>query len=326
MRLWSDTQSRAASLSLASNLLFLVLKLAAGLISGSIAVLSDAIDSGEDLIASGVALFSVRLALRPPDLQHPYGYGKVESLGTVFEATVIAIGAAFIGYYALTHLTNEDRDVDTTIGLVVMSLAFAVNFFVARYVYKVGRETDSMILLADARHIMTNMAQAGAVVVALLLVATTGNAVFDPLVALLLVAFLALTAAQLFWQAIREILDVSLPEGEVNLIVAIVREHPEVRGFHRLRARRSGPLRLIDVHLLMDPDSTVAESHGVIEEIEHKVEARYPRASIVIHAEPDDGRFRGPEDERVSESGAGRTGVLAEAQPDVPEELPGHHH
>jgi cation diffusion facilitator family transporter len=311
----------------ASNLVFFIIKLAAGLVTGSIAVLSDALDSGEDLIASGVALFSVRLALHPADLEHPYGHGKVESLGTMFEAGVIAAGAGFVTFYALSNITDEDRDIETTLGLIVMGAAFITNFFVGRYVFKVARETDSMILMADARHIMTNMAQAAAVATALMLVAITGNAIFDPIVALLLAAFLFYTAAQLLWQAINEIMDVSLPHGELELIEQAVRDGgPDVRGFHRLRARRSGPMRLIDMHLIMAPDATVTESHSVTEDIERRVKDHYPRSSLVIHVEPDDGRFRGPRDERAENRHAGRAGSISEPLPQAADEPHGHHH
>jgi cation diffusion facilitator family transporter len=290
MGLWSDKQSRAAMLSLVSNLTFLVLKLAAAAISGSIALLGDAVDSAEDLIASGVALFSVRLAMRPPDLEHPFGHGKVESLGTIFEAGVISVGAVFITFQALTNLTDSDREIETTIGLVVLGAAFIVNLLVARYVLKVAEETDSMILRADGRHILTNMAQAATVAVALILVRVTGNAVWDPIVALILAAFLFYTAAQLLRDGIREVMDVSLPAAEIALISRVVEEMPEARGIHALRARRSGPFRYIDMHVLMDPKATVAESHDVIERIEQEVRNAYPRSYVLVHADPDDGR------------------------------------
>jgi cation diffusion facilitator family transporter len=290
MGLWADRQSRAALLSLLSNLVFLVLKLVAAVVSGSIAILGDALDSAEDLIASGVALFSVRLAMRPPDLEHPFGHGKVESLGTIFEAGVISVGAVFIIFTAISHLDDPDRDIETTFGLVVLFSAFVVNAFVARYVFQVANDTDSMILRADARHILTNMAQAATVAFALVLVDVTGNAIWDSVVALLLAAFLLYTAAQLLWAAIREVMDVSLPAGEIELISRVVEEEPEARGIHSLRARRSGPFRQIDMHVLMDPTITVAESHNLIERIETRVRAAYPRSYILIHADPDDGR------------------------------------
>lgn len=313
MGLWSDRQSRAAVLSLASNLTFLVLKLAAAIVSGSVALLGDAVDSAEDLIASAVALFSVRLAIRPPDLEHPFGHGKVESLGTIFEAGVISVGAIFITYSAIGHLDDENRDIETTFGLVVLAAAFVVNGLVARYVFQVANDTDSMILRADARHILTNMAQAGTVACALILVEVTGNALFDPIVALLLAAFLIYTAVQLLWVAIREVMDVSLPAAEIELISRVVDDIPEARGIHSLRGRRSGPFRQIDMHVLMDPSTTVAESHDLIERIEQQVRAAYPRSSVLIHADPDDGRAEvdlpAPEED----------------EPGLAEKLHGHH-
>ena len=313
MGLWSDRQSRAASLSLVSNLVFLILKLVAAVVTGSVAILGDAFDSAEDLIASGVALFSVRLAIRPPDLEHPFGHGKIESLGTIFEAGVISVGAIFITYTAIGHLDDENRDIETTFGLIVMVAAFVTNFFVARYVFQVANDTDSMILKADARHILTNMAQAAAVAFALVLVAVTGNAIFDPIVALFLAAFLFYTAVQLVWTASREVMDVSLPASEIELISKAVDGMPEVRGIHALRARRSGPFRQIDMHVLMDPATTLAESHSVIERIEAEVRSAYPRSYILIHADPDDGRVEEP------------LPPSEEDEPSLAEKLHGHH-
>lgn len=313
MGLWSDRQSRAASLSLVSNLVFLLLKLVAAIVTGSVAILGDAVDSAEDLIASGVALFSVRLAMRPPDLEHPFGHGKVESLGTIFEAGVISVGAVFITITAIGHLDDENRDIETTFGLVVMLAAFVVNGLVARYVFQVANDTDSMILRADARHILTNMAQAATVAFALVLVEVTGNAIWDPIVALLLAAFLLYTAVQLLWTAIREVMDVSLPAEEIELISRVVDEEPEARGIHSLRARRSGPFRQIDMHVLMDPQITVAQSHDLIDRIEGQVRAAYPRSYVLIHADPDDGRLQ----EHLPEP--------EEDKPGLAERLHGHH-
>ncbi|HEX5939127.1 MAG TPA: cation diffusion facilitator family transporter [Dehalococcoidia bacterium] len=313
MGLWSDRQSRAASLSLVSNLVFLLLKLVAAIVTGSVAILGDALDSAEDLIASGVALFSVRLAMRPPDLEHPFGHGKVESLGTIFEAGVISVGAVFITITAIGHLDDENRDIETTFGLVVMLAAFVVNGLVARYVFQVANDTDSMILRADARHILTNMAQAATVAFALVLVEVTGNAIWDSIVALLLAAFLFYTAVQLLWTAIREVMDVSLPAEEIELISRVVDEEPEARGIHSLRARRSGPFRQIDMHVLMDPQITVAQSHDLIDRIEGQVRAAYPRSYVLIHADPDDGRLQ----EHLPEP--------EEDKPGLAERLHGHH-
>lgn len=313
MGLWSDRQSRAASLSLVSNLVFLLLKLVAAIVTGSVAILGDAVDSAEDLIASGVALFSVRLAMRPPDLEHPFGHGKVESLGTIFEAGVISVGAVFITITAIGHLDDENRDIETTFGLVVMLAAFVVNGLVARYVFQVANDTDSMILRADARHILTNMAQAATVAFALVLVEVTGNAIWDSIVALLLAAFLFYTAVQLLWTAIREVMDVSLPAEEIELISRVVDEEPEARGIHSLRARRSGPFRQIDMHVLMDPQITVAQSHDLIDRIEGQVRAAYPRSYVLIHADPDDGRLQ----EHLPEP--------EEDKPGLAERLHGHH-
>jgi len=286
---------RAATLSFFSNLSLLILKLVVGLISGSIAVLSDALDSGEDLVASAAALFSVSIAHRPADLEHPYGHGKVETLAAAVEAGVIGLGGAFIAYQATERIVHGGRDVNVGIGLMAMAVAAVLNTLVSRYVGKAAKATESLALASDAKHLQTNVVQALAVFTALVLVGVTGVNLFDPLVALLLAAYLWFAAYGLLRNAVAEIMDVRLPEEDERQIQqSILAHYPEVRGFHHLRTRRSGPQRYVELHLLVDPTRTIQEVHDLSDHIEADIKKRLPNAIITIHAEPDDGRYRGP--------------------------------
>jgi len=286
---------RAASLSLIVTLGLLILKLTLGLISGSIAVLSDALDSGEDLLAAAAALFSVRVAARPADWEHPYGHGKAESLSATVSAGVVGLGGGFIVYQALRRIIEGGEAIDVNLGLAAMVTSGLLNVVVSAYMRMAARRTGSLALSAEARHLQTNIVQAAAVITGLLLVRFTGAEVFDPLVALALAGYMWWMAFGLVRGALGEIMDVRLPEeDETQIHQCILAHHPEVRGFHHLRTRRSGHQRYVEFHLLVDPARTIQEVHDLSDKIETDIRKRLPGAIVTIHPEPDDGRYRGP--------------------------------
>ena len=291
----NDLASRAAALSFTSNLTLMIMKFAVGILTGSIAVLSDAIDSAEDVVASTFAFVSIRLGTQPADEEHPYGHGKAESLAAAAQALLIAGGAAYIIVRALQRLIGADAEINPGPGLIALSVTAVVNVGVAMYVGQAARRTGSVALKADTRHLWTNVAQAVGVVIALSLVAITDNHIFDPIMALVLAVYLLWIASQVFMGALGEIMDVRLPEREERLVEACLTEHRGgVRGYHHLRTRKAGRQRYIDLHLLVDPQQTVEQAHELCDALEETIHARLPGAVVTIHLEPDDGRYRGP--------------------------------
>ena len=302
----SDLASRAAALSFTSNLSLMILKLVVGILSGSVAVLSDAIDSAEDALASSLAFLTIRLAARPADEEHPYGHGKAESIAAGAQAVLIAGGGGFIMYRAVQRFFERDVEIGTTPGLVALAVTALANVAVVIYVGRAARTTGSVALKADARHLWTNVAQAGAVMLALALVALTGNTIFDPIAALVLGIYLLWTAGQVFSAGLGEIMDVRLPGEEELLIQACLEEFEDggVRGYHHLRSRKAGRQRYVEFHLLVDPRQSVAEAHAICDGLEASIQERLPGAVVSVHLEPDDGRYRGPShDERVHMGG-----------------------
>jgi cation diffusion facilitator family transporter len=284
---FADLASRAAALSFASNATLLVLKLIVGIITGSIAVLSDAVDSAEDAVASTFAFFSVRVSARPPDAEHPYGHGKAESLAAVAQSTLIAGGGVFIIVQAVRRLMEAEADISVGPGLAAMFATAAVNLVVALYVSRAARATGSPALRSDARHLWTNIAQAAAVILALALVGITGHVLFDPIVALLLAAYLLWTAAQVFRIGLEEIMDVRLPPEEIQVIEECITAHCEGSGgYHDLRTRKSGRQRYVDLHLTADPSTSLEEVHAICDRIEGEIVRRLPGAVVTIHVEP----------------------------------------
>lgn len=295
LRLPSDTATRAAGLSFSSNFVLMIAKLAVGLLTGSIAVLSDALDSAEDVVASTFALFSVRVSARPADADHPYGHGKAESLAAAGQALLIAGGAGFIIFQAVRRLTETDREIIVEPGLITMGVTAVANLGAALYVGRAARATGSPALAADTRHLWTNIAQALAVIVGLGLVGLTDRHIFDPIAALILSGYLLWTASQVSLRALEDIMDVSLPSEDIQAIEGCLAAHQaEAAGFHQLRTRRSGRQRHVDLHLVVDPHMSVAEVHDLCDRIESDIERRLPRTVVTIHVEPDDGRDWGP--------------------------------
>jgi cation diffusion facilitator family transporter len=286
----ADAPVRIAAISLAVTAALLVLKLVFGVISGSIAVLGDAVDSATDLTAGAAALISVRISAQPADEEHPYGHGKVETISAAVAATIIAVGGGVIVYQALRRLIEGGGDIDPGIGLIAMVIAAFANLLLAFFMRREANRSHSMALRAEATHLQTNVVQAGMIIIGLTLVAVTNEDVFDPLVALGLAAYMGWTALGLVRIAASEVMDTALPEADLSVIHDVLVEHRDhVRGFHRLRTRRSGAVRHVDMHLLVEPDLTVEQVHPISDGIEHEIEERLPGTICVIHVEPDDG-------------------------------------
>jgi len=281
---------RIAAISLVTTACLLALKLTLGLISGSIAVLSDAVDSGTDLTAATAALLSVRIAAQPADEAHPYGHGKVESMSASVAATIVGLGGGLVVVQAVRRLLGDSPDIDVGVGLIAMVISAAANLALGFFMRREARRSGSMALSAEATHLQTNVVQAGAIIVGLVLVGVTDKEIFDPLAALALAAYMGWTAIGLVRAATEEIMDAALPPDDIALIHAVLVGHKDqIRGFHRLRTRRAGATRHVDMHLLLDPHLTVAEMHPISESIEREIAEQLPGTEVVIHMEPDDG-------------------------------------
>ena len=289
-----DLASRAAGLSFSSNFTLMFLKLAVGLSTGSIAILSDALDSAEDTVASSFAFITVRLSARPADVEHPYGHGKAESLAAGGQALLIGGGGVFIMYQAVRRLVVGQADIVVGPGLVIMGVTALANLGVVLFVSRAARVTGSLALISETRHLRANIVQAVAVIVGLAMVGLTGRNLFDPLVALFLAVYLLWTASRIFQAALVQIMDVSLPARELDIVEdSILGFRPQIAGYHHLRTRRSGRERYIELHVVVDPRKSVEEVHDVCDRIEEEVVRRLPDAVVTIHVEPADGRYLG---------------------------------
>ncbi|MDD4587114.1 MAG: cation diffusion facilitator family transporter [Heliobacteriaceae bacterium] len=292
-------QLQVARLSVVSNTFLVVGKLVAGLVTGSVSVLSEGIHSGLDLVAALVAFFSVREAARPADEKHNFGHGKFENVAGTVEALLIFIAALWIIWEAGHKLAGGGGPPDVGWGIVVMGLSAVVNLYVSSRLFRVARKTDSVALEADGLHLRTDVYTSLGVMTGLVLIRVTGWWVVDPLIALA-VALLILKAA---WKLLREaffpLLDQSLPFEEGHQINERIKRHAgQYIGVHAVRTRRAGAERHIDMHVVFCRRCSLGQSHKVAHEITAEIEALYPKARVLVHQEPcEEEKCRGCENE-----------------------------
>jgi cation diffusion facilitator family transporter len=287
-------KSAVALLSVVSNTTLIALKLVVGLLSGSVSVISEAIHSGVDLLAALIALFAVRASGKPADEEHQFGHEKWENVSGLAEALLIFLAAAWIVLAAVRKLMHPEQLHAVGWGVGVMLASSGVNVVVSRALFKVGRETHSQALLADAWHLLTDVWTSAGVMAGLLCI-WLGRLLYpaadlrwiDP-VAALVVALLILKAAwDLTLSSGRDLIDTSLPPAERDWIGAcIVGIVPQACGFHGLRTRKAGRRRFIELHLEVPQGMSVAESHRLTERIEEAIRLRYGDADVTVHVEP----------------------------------------
>jgi len=286
-----STKSRAAGLSIASNSLLILLKIAAGLITGSIAILAEAIHSLLDLAAAIIAFISVRMSDRPADELHPFGHGKVENISGVVEGSLIFVAAGIIIYEAVKRLIAGAAVELLEVGIGVMTVSVVVNIFVSRHLLKVSRSTDSIALEADARHLTTDVLTSLGVLIGLVAVRLTGLNLLDPIIALIVALLIIKAAYDITRKSFLGLMDTRLPRAEEEKIMSSLLEHGgELVGFHKLRTRKAGSQRYIDLHLVMPKNVSIDEAHRMCDHLERHIQTKLLNTSITIHVEPCNGR------------------------------------
>jgi cation diffusion facilitator family transporter len=291
------SKSAAAALSIASNAVLIALKLAAGAITGSIAILTEAIHSLIDLVASVIAFISVRKADEPADEEHPYGHEKVENLAANIEGILILVGAAVIVYEA-THRLAVGSSVETLgVGIAVMGFSVIANLVVSGVLYRQARVHDSPALEGDAAHLRTDALTSAGVLVGLALVEVTGAAAFDSITALLVAAAIVWAGISIIRRSSGVLVDEVLPEEEMDRIEAAIAaaRTPEVAGYHKLRARRAGSRRYVDFHAQYRSGTTLERAHELAHQMRDRIEAEIPQAEVLIHVEPETSYREGEE-------------------------------
>ena len=285
---------RWALLSILAALLTIALKLLAWRLTGSVAMLSDALESLVNLAAAIVLLFALWFGRLPPDETHSYGHEKVEFFASGFEGALILFAAGGILATAIPRLLTPEPVEHVGLGTAASLAATAVNFATARLLLAHARRTRSLALETDGRHLLADVYTTVGVVVGVLVTALTGLAVLDPLIALAVGVMILRTGADLLRRSVHGLMDRALGEDELmHVREAISGQLRDGMTFHQLRTRRLGPRRLADVHLLVPGELTVREGHALATKVEAAVESALADSEITVHVEPVEGE-RGP--------------------------------
>ena len=274
-----------ARLSIVSNTLLILLKMAVGLISGSVSIISEAIHSSMDLVAAIIAFLSVRVSDNPPDSRHPYGHGKIENISGVIEALLIFIAAIWIIVEAAKKLAGEKIIIDSiALGSIVMLISAIVNIIVSRRLYKVARATNSVALEADALHLKTDVYTSLGVSAGLGLILITGINWLDPIIAILVALFIIKKSYILLKKAFTPLLDTAWSELEIEELETRL-NNLEVN-YHNLRTRVAGNYRFVDIHIQIPADVSVGKAHKYCDKIENELTKVYENLTVTIHVEP----------------------------------------
>ncbi len=279
--------TRYAWLSIGTAVFTILLKATAYLLTGSVGLLSDALESGVNLVAAVFALIVLIIAAAPPDEEHVYGHAKAEYFSSGVEGALILVAAGTIAYTAVLRLIHPQPIEQVGIGVIVSVVAALFNLVTARILLQAGSRYHSITLTADAHHLLTDVWTSLGVVVGVGAVALTGWQILDPIIALAVAAQILYAGIKLVRQAVSGLMDTALPPEEMMKVTAVLAQYEE-KGitYHALRSRQSGAHNFVSVHIQVPGAWSVQDGHMLLEEIEHLLRQAIPRVSVFTHLEP----------------------------------------
>ncbi|RYZ70558.1 MAG: cation transporter [Proteobacteria bacterium] len=278
---------RAATFALVVTLVLTVGKFLIAHITSSVGVLSEGIHSSLDLLSAAVAFFTIREAIKPADADHPFGHGKIETLSSLLEATLLVPASFFIFYESYEHWKNPTELKEPWLAFGVMVVALLVSFAAFLHNRGAAKSTESRAIEVNALHFLADAATSGGVALGIVVIYFTGLTWIDPLIGILIGLYILYLSAPQIWAAVQELADSRLPDSEIAEIEALIKTYANrIIEIHDLRTRKSGINRYIEFHLTTCGKETVEESHQVCDEMEHSIETRFPRATVSIHVEP----------------------------------------
>lgn len=279
-------KENGAFLSIASNIILITFKIIAGISMNSISVISEGIHSSIDLIASLIAFFSIKKASEAEDENHPFGHGKYENVSGFVEALLILFAGIIIIYESIVKIFSANNVENIYSGIVVMLISTGVNLITSLNILKISKKTESIALEADAMHLLTDVFTSLGVFIGLILLKLTGLKIFDSVAAIIVALLIIRTSIVLIKKSMKDLVDSSLSSEDINKILNIIHKYSEVKSYHKLRTRKSGYTREIDIHLLLDSSQSLVEAHNLCSSIERDIKIIFPNSYILIHAEP----------------------------------------
>jgi len=278
-------QLAAARLSLFANIFLVLIKVSAGIASGSLSVISEGVQSFLDILASAAILWTLRKANEPPDREHPWGHGKLENLVSLGQIALILVGAGGI-LFAAWHRLGSVYAPHFDWGIAALSVSLLVDWGVSHRVAKVAKKNGSAALHAEAVHLRSDMYSCAGVLGGLILAWITHWPWLDPAIAALMALVIIGTAIKLMKDTVRPLMDEKLPPEEESAIRKVLEADARILQYHRLRTRRAGSLRHMDVHILLDDALSFSQSHAIAEDVENSIRNALPGTDVIVHAEP----------------------------------------
>lgn len=278
-----------AGLSITSNVVLTLLKIITGILSGSISIISEAIHSMSDFVASVLTYFSVVKSSQPADDDHPYGHGRYEDMAGFIEGALIILASLYIVYEATKKIIiGIHPNPENNLGIAVMFFAVIMNIIVSSMLFKVAKESNSVSLYADGEHLRTDIYSSLGVLIGLILMKVTGHAVLDPLIAILVAVIIYRAGFSVLKRTMMNLLDHSLPVEDIEKIKSIVEQYSDnvVLKPNSIKARQTGPFKDIDLVLQFHKNITICECHKICDKIEKKIQKIFANSSVSIHPEP----------------------------------------
>jgi ferrous-iron efflux pump FieF len=281
-----NLQRAASYASLSVALILVVAKLWAWLSTQSISVLSSLVDSFLDVLASGITVIAIRVALQPADSEHRFGHGKAEGLAALAQSAIITASAGFVLFKALQRLSDPQPIQQPEAGIGIMLLSIVMTLGLVAFQRSVIRKTGSIAISADAMHYRADIMLNLSVAIAIPLAVWTKWTLIDPLIGIAIAGYILHSTYQIATSALDVLLDRELPDSERQAIEKIARAHPDVLGFHDLRTRSGGHHYIIQFHLELATTTSLLESHRIMDEVEDSIRAAYSGCEIIVHADP----------------------------------------
>jgi len=279
--------TRYAWLSIAAALATIGLKSLAYLLTGSIGLLSDAVESLVNLAAAAMALSMLIVAARPADEGHQYGHSKAEYFASAIEGILILVAAAAIGFAAVRRILNPQPIEQTGVGLIVAVVASAINFVVARILLRVGKTHNSITLEADAHHLMTDVWTSAGVIAGVGMASLTGWQILDPLIAIGVARNIVWTGVQLVRRSVAGLMDAALTREDRDKVQEVLDKYKgQGIDFHALKTRQAAGVRFVSVHVLVPGKWSTHKGHHVVEDVEADIRQALPGANVITHLEP----------------------------------------
>jgi ferrous-iron efflux pump FieF len=280
--------ARRVALNVSAFALLLALaKGGVGFAAGSIALLSSALDSAGDMLASFANFVFLTIAAKPPDADHHFGHGKAEHLAALLQGTILLTGGIFLGVRAYERIRNPVPIESSFVAIAVMVASIGATVAITTYLKRNATRSESTALEADSMHYTSDVISNAATIVALILVRVTGNPLFDSLLGVSVACWIGWNSLYLIWNAANDLMDRALPGDDIAAIIeAIEKTHPAITGYRDLRTRRAAGVRFIDVELLIDSRVTFEKAHEVTELVKDRIGTAFPTVVINAHAEP----------------------------------------